>query len=118
MIAAALGLAAGVLNLIALVYVYFLLQFSLVISAALMLAGGLLIWYRTTIAGAILVLIGGFFGGFLGLPYLLWALLTPVFGDRVAALPLLPLGLILPLASFALALISLEPSKAQLSQPQ
>ena len=113
--AGALGIAAGVINLIALPFVYFLLEFSLIISAALMLTGGLLIWYRTTITGAVLVLVGGFFGGFLGLPFLLFEFFTPIFGDWFARLPLVPLGLILPLASFVLALMSLKPFQARAS---
>jgi hypothetical protein len=102
------------LALIAVPVTYFLLEPPLIISAALMLAGGMLIWYRNTITGAVLVLVGGFFGGFLGLPSLLWAWLAIAFGDWVYSLPLLPLGLILPIASFTLAFMSQESSKPKL----
>jgi hypothetical protein len=115
---AVLGLAAGVLNLIALPYVYFLLEPLLFVSALLMLAGGMLIWYRNAVAGAVLVLVGGFFGGSLGLPSLLWALLANALGDWVYSLPLLPLGLILPIASLILAFMSREPFTAKPLQSQ
>jgi hypothetical protein len=108
----ALGLISGGFALVALPYVYFLLTPALPISAILMIVGGVLIWTRNTMLGALLILVGGLFGGFYGLPWLLWTLLAPAFGNWVYGLPLLPLGLLLPIASFVLAFMSREPSKA------
>jgi len=115
---AALGLIGAGLALIALPQVYFLLVPVLSISVILMLAGGVLVWTRNTILGASLILLGGLFGGFLGLPWLLWILLATAFGDWVYSLPLLPLGTLIPIASFVLAFMSREPSKAKPSQSQ
>ena len=115
---AALGLIGAGLALIALPQVYFLLVPVLSISVILMLAGGVLVWTRNTILGTSLILLGGLFGGFLGLPWLLWILLATAFGDWVYSLPLLPLGTLIPIASFVLAFMSREPSKAKPSQSQ
>ena len=83
-----------------------------------MFAGGVLVWTRNTMLGALLVFVGGVFGGFLGLPSLLWVLLTTAFGDWVYSLPLLPLGMLFPIASLVLAFMSREPSKTKLLQSQ
>jgi hypothetical protein len=62
--------------------------------------------------------VGGFFGGFLGHSSLLYALLATVFGGWVYSLPLLPLGMLIPIASFVLALMSRESSKIKLPRSQ
>jgi len=111
---AVLGLAGGGLALISSVYIYFLLEPFVSISAILMIAGSVLVWTRNTMTGSLLILAGGLFGGFFGLPSLLWILLATAFGDWAYSLPLLPLGMLLPVASFVLALMSREPSKAKL----
>ena len=116
---ATLGLAGAGLALIALPFIYFLLVPFVFISAILMLVGGVLVWTRNPIeAGALLVLVGGFFGGLLGHSWLLYMLLAAVFGSWVYRLPLLPLGMLIPLASFVLAIMSRQPSKTKLPQPQ
>ena len=92
--------------MVALPYVYFLLYPFVSISAVLMIVGGVLVWTRKAILGASLVLAGGLLGGFLGLPSLLWTLLAAAFGNEVYRLPLLPLGLVLPLTSVVLGLLS------------
>lgn len=112
---AMLGFVSAGLALIALPFVYFLLVPFVFISAILMLVGSVLIWTRNTIeAGALLILMGGFFGGLLGHSSLLYALLATAFGSSVYSLPLLPLGMLIPMASFVLAFMSREPSKTKL----
>ena len=113
-----LGFVGAGLALIALPFVYFLLVPFVFISAILMLVGGVLVWTRITDVGALLVLVGGFFGGLLGHSWLLYMLLAAVFGGWVYSLPLLPLGMLIPIASFVLAFMSREPSKAKLPQSQ
>jgi len=109
-----LGLAGAGLALIALPFVYFLLVPFVFISAILMLVGGVLVWRRNPIeVGALLVLVGGFFGGLLGHSWLLYMLLAAVFGSWVYRLPLLPLGMLIPIASFVLAFMSRQPSKTK-----
>lgn len=76
-----------------------------------MLVGSVLVWIRNAKAGAPLILVGGVFGAF-GLPSLLWRLLASAFGNWVYGLPLLPLGLIIPIASAVLAIMSREPSRS------
>jgi hypothetical protein len=71
-----------------------------------MLAGGILVWKRITVPGALLILIGGLAGGFFGLPSLLWMLLASAFGNWAYSLPLLPFGLPIPIASLVLAFMS------------
>ena len=105
---ATLGFVGAGLALIALPFVYFLLVPFVFISAIIMLAGGILVWTRIIDVGASLVLLGGFFGGFLGHSSLLYALLATAFGGWVHSLPLLPLGMLIPIASFVLALMSRE----------
>jgi hypothetical protein len=107
------GLTGAGLALTASPFVYFLLEPLLFISAILMFIGSILVWTRSTIIGASLILVGGFFGGFLGLPSLLWRLLAAAFGNWVYRLPLLPLGVIIPIASSILAFMSREPSKSR-----
>jgi hypothetical protein len=92
-------------------YVYFLLWYSLFIGAILMLVGSLMVWTRNTATGAALMVIGGVFGIF-GLPWLLWGLLGAALGNWVYRLPLLPLGLIVPIASAVLAIMSREPFRS------
>jgi hypothetical protein len=111
---ATLGLIGAGLALIALPFAYFLLVPLLFLSAILMFAGGVLVWTRNTVPGACLVLVGGLFGGFFGLPSLLWKLLATAFGDWAYSLPLLPLGMLIPIASLVLAFMSREPSKTKL----
>ena len=120
---AMLGFVGAGLALIALPFVDFLLVPFVFISAVIMLVGGVLIWIdrsrsRTTDVGASLVLVGGFFGGFLGHSSLLYALLVTVFGGWVYSLPLLPLGMLIPITSFVLAFMSRQPSKIKLPQSQ
>ncbi len=110
-----LGFVSAGLALIALPFVYFLLVPFVFISAILMLVGSVLIWTRNTIeAGALLILMGGFFGGLLGHSSLLYALLATAFGSSVYSSPLLPLGMLIPIASFVLAFMSREPPKTKL----
>lgn len=115
---AALGIISGGVALIASPYTYYLLAPMVSISAILMIVGGVLVGTRNKTAGALLILFGGLFCGFVGLPWLLWILLATAFGSWVYNLPLLPLGMLLPIASFILALMSREPSKAKLPQSQ
>ncbi len=100
-----LGLAGAGLAFAALPFVYFLLEPSLFLGTILMLVGSVLVWIRNAKAGASLILVGGVFGGF-GFPSLLWRLLASTFGNWVYGLPLLPLGLIIPIASSILAFMS------------
>ena len=113
---ASLGFAGAGLALIALPFVYFLLVPIVFISSILMLVGGILVWTRNTDVGAMLVLGGGLFGGFLGHGSLLYVLLATVFGGWVYGLPLLPLGWLIPIASLVLAFMSREPFRAKLPQ--
>ena len=115
---ATLGFVGAGLALIALPFVYFLLVPFVFISAIIMLAGGILVWTRIVDVGAWMVLVGGFFGGFLGHSSLLYALLAAAFGGWVHSLPLLPLGMLIPIASFVLALMSRESSKIKLPRSQ
>lgn len=118
-VSAMLGFVGAGLALIALPFVYFLLVPIVFISAILMLIGGVLVWTRSTIEiGAFLVLAGGLFGGEIGHAYLLYTLLATVFGDWVYGLPLLPLGMLIPVASFVLAFMSRKPSKIEPPESQ
>ena len=102
---AALGLASGVLALYATNYAYFLLLPSLYIGGLLMIIGGILVLLRKPELGGLLVLVGAVAGGGLGLPAFLWMI------PGAAALPLSPVGFILPGASVILAFLSREPKK-------
>lgn len=102
---AALGLVSGVLALYATNYAYFLLLPSLYIGGLLMIIGGILVLLRKPGLGGLLVLVGAVAGGGLGLPAFLWMI------PGAAALPLSPVGFILPGASVILALLSGEPKK-------
>jgi len=102
---AALGLASGVLALYATNFAYFLLFPSLYIGGLLMIIGGILVWFRKPGLGGLLVLVGAVAGGALVLPFFLWMI------PGAAALPLSPVGFILPGASVILALLSGEPKK-------
>jgi hypothetical protein len=106
-----LGFVGAGLAAAGFLYVYFLLWYSLFIGAILMLVGSLMVWTRNTATGAALMVIGGVFGIF-GLPWLLWGLLGAALGNWVYRLPLLPLGLIVPIASAVLAIMSREPSRS------
>jgi hypothetical protein len=81
---------------------YFLFLPFLYIGGFLMIVGGILVWYQKPIPGGILVLMGMTAGGFYGLPSFLFLI------PGAAALPLLPVGFILPGASFILAFKSIE----------
>lgn len=87
-------------------------------SAAVMILGSLLVAMRHATSGAWLIILGASSGGFFGLPILLLALLAHAFGPWVSRLPLVPLGFVLPVASFVLALMSLRPSKGEHQPPQ
>lgn len=100
--------------MVTLPYVYFLLVPRVYISVVLMIVGSVLVGTRKATSGALLILFGGFFGGFMGLPLVLWMLLATIFGGSVYGLPLLPLGLLLPMVSFVLALMSREQSEVKL----
>jgi hypothetical protein len=116
---AILGFVGAGLALIALRFVYFLLMPIVFISATLMLIGGVLVWTRNTAEiGAYLILTGGLFGGEIGHTYLLYALLATVFGNWVYSLPLLPLGMLIPAASFVLAFMSRKQSKTKFPELQ
>jgi hypothetical protein len=104
-VSAALGLTSGVLTLFATNVAYFLFLPFLYIGGFFMIVGGILVWYRKPIPGGILVLIGMAAGGFYGLPSFLFLI------PGAAALPLLPVGFILPAASFILAFKSIEGPK-------
>jgi hypothetical protein len=100
--------------LITLPYVHFLQVPMVYVSVVLMIVGSVLVGTRNATSGALLILFGGFLGGFMGLPLVLWMLLATAFGDSVYRLPLIPLGLLLPTVSFTLALMSREPSEVKL----
>lgn len=117
-VSTALGIISGALALVALPYSYFLFTPVLSVTAVVMILGGILVGIRHTKSGACLIILGAFLGGALGLPILLWALLAQAFGHWVSRLPLLPLGFVLPIASFVLALMSLSPSRGKHQLPQ
>jgi hypothetical protein len=104
----ALGVINVGLSLFASSSVYLLLVPFVLISAILMMIGSILVWTKESVAGAVLILVGGIVGGYIGLPSLLWTLLAPSYGRWVFGLPMLPLGLIIPVASAILALMSRE----------
>jgi hypothetical protein len=70
-----------------------------------MIIGGILVLLRKPGFGGLLVLVGTVAGGGLGLPAFLWMI------PGAAALPLSPVGFILPGASVILAFLSREPKK-------
>jgi hypothetical protein len=102
--------AAGI-SLAALPLGYFLLVPLVDISVLLFVSGGVLIWNEKAITGAVLVLLGGLFGGLFALPWLLWRLLAIPLDDLAYSLPLLPIGLLIPLISVVLAFMSRESRK-------
>jgi hypothetical protein len=109
----ALGFTSGTLTLIAVPYSYFLFTPWLLLGGVVTMLGSLLMAMRHTTSGASLIIIGAY-GGVLGLPSLLWELLWALLrATWVFRLPLLPLGLVLPLASFVLALMSRGPSRGE-----
>jgi len=110
-VSAILAIICGSMDVVLLNYLFGAL---LSLSALLMIVGGIIVWRRSAITGALVVLLSLFFGGFL---------IFPVSLSLIVGFPFdfpfenwaygLPLGLILPIASIIFAVIGREPSRAE-----